>query len=137
MSWMDFKTAQAMKAQKLSSDSKRAQLGTQKGTKEKPSQTIDTLTKNRLDAQRKAEHAKREGLLHHKGDQAIRSEKKDFDYAPPAGSDAPAHHEAPAHEEAAAEPAYEEPAAEEPAYEEPAAEPAYDDSGAGYGDEYA
>jgi hypothetical protein len=32
MSWMDFKTAQALKAQKLASEGKRETLGTQKGS---------------------------------------------------------------------------------------------------------
>merc|ERR1711862_873628 len=86
MSWMDIRMAQQMKSQKLAADAKKQQLATQKGVKGvKSTATVDLLTKNRLDAQKKAEHAKREGLGHHKGDQKLRSEKGDFDYAPPAG----------------------------------------------------
>merc|ERR1711862_1042434 len=88
MSWMDIRMAQQMKSQKLAADAKKQQLATQKGVKGvKSTATVDLLTKNRLDAQKKAEHAKREGLGHHKGAQKLRSEKGDFDYAPPAGEE--------------------------------------------------
>eukprot|EP01114_Cavostelium_apophysatum_P013703 TRINITY_DN337_c0_g1_i2.p1 TRINITY_DN337_c0_g1~~TRINITY_DN337_c0_g1_i2.p1 ORF type:complete len:172 (+),score=50.76 TRINITY_DN337_c0_g1_i2:64-516(+) len=40
---MDFKTAQAMKAQKLTEQSKRANITVQKGTGEKPTQTSDNI----------------------------------------------------------------------------------------------
>eukprot|EP01117_Protostelium_nocturnum_P017813 TRINITY_DN7317_c0_g1_i1.p1 TRINITY_DN7317_c0_g1~~TRINITY_DN7317_c0_g1_i1.p1 ORF type:complete len:170 (+),score=58.09 TRINITY_DN7317_c0_g1_i1:36-545(+) len=44
MSWMDFKTAQAMKAQKLNENSKRSNIAVQKGTGEKPTTSLDSIS---------------------------------------------------------------------------------------------
>ena len=43
MSWMDFKTAQALQAQKLNSYSKQNNVAVQKGTGEKPHQDGNTV----------------------------------------------------------------------------------------------
>ena len=90
MSWMDFKTAQAMKAQKMNEDSRRTKHGiAQKGTGEKPNVGVDSFqVKTALNAPKK----KAEGLSQvHKGskDQAYNpnAEVVRHDDRAPAGSD--------------------------------------------------
>ena len=56
--WMEH----ALKAQKLTSNSKQQQLGAQKGTGETPSQVASVSTTNSLNAQKVAT-ASREGVL--------------------------------------------------------------------------
>eukprot|EP01122_Echinamoeba_exundans_P007341 TRINITY_DN2235_c0_g1_i4.p1 TRINITY_DN2235_c0_g1~~TRINITY_DN2235_c0_g1_i4.p1 ORF type:complete len:466 (-),score=108.95 TRINITY_DN2235_c0_g1_i4:90-1487(-) len=69
MSWMDFKMAQAMKAQKINEDSKRVQVGKlQKGTGEKPSQIADdVMNKHAQQAQKVNSYSKAQQLSQQKG----------------------------------------------------------------------
>ncbi|XP_049849111.1 uncharacterized protein LOC126317486 isoform X2 [Schistocerca gregaria] len=69
MSWMDFKMANAMRAQKVNEDAKRVQVGkTQKGTGEKPTQVADdVLSKHASEAQKLNSYSKSQQLTQQKG----------------------------------------------------------------------